>query len=87
MGYDLDSLIEEMDFSRNFLNDCGNNVILTNFEIDVLKKYHSDYLNCSCLNDIIFLVEDILNEDSTLEDLETISKSISERDYYLNTNK
>ena len=87
MGYDLDSLIEEMDFSRNFLNDCGNNVILTNFEIDVLKKYHIDYLNCSCLKDIIFLVEDILNEDSTLEDLETISKSISERDYYLNTNK
>ena len=87
MGYDLDSLIEEMDLSRNFLIDCGNKVILTNFEIDVWKRYHIYYLNCSCLKDIIFLVEDILNEDSTLEDLETISKSISERDYYLNTNK
>lgn len=87
MEFDIDKIISEIDFSKNSMNDCGHGIYLTNFEIDVLKKYHIDYLTCTGLKDIIFLIEDILNEDSSLDDLESISKSISERDYYLNTNK
>lgn len=87
MDFDIDKVIEEMDFSRNSINDCGNGIYLTNFEIDILNKYHVNYSNCTSMKDIIFLVEEILNEDSSLDDLENISKSISERDYYLNTNK
>ena len=87
MEFDIDKLIGEMDFSKNSINDCGNGIYLTNFEIDTMKKYHINYLNCISMKDIIFLIEEILNEDSSLDDLENISKSISERDYYLNTNK
>lgn len=87
MNFDIEKLVNEIDFSKNWLNDCGNGIYLTNFEVDILKKYHIDYLSCVSLKEIIFLIEEILNEDSSLEDLENISKSISERDYYLNSNK
>ncbi len=87
MDFDIEKIIEEIDFTKNSLCDCGNNIYLTNFEIEILNKYKINYQNCTSLKDIIFLIEDILNEDSTLDDLELISKSIAERDYYLNTNK
>ena len=87
MDYDIDKLVGEMDFSKNMLNHIGNNIYLSNYEKDFLNKYNINYKNCTDLKSILFFIEEILNEDSTLDDLETISKSISERDYYLNTNK
>ena len=87
MDYDIGNLLGAIDFHKNKMNDLGNNIFLTNFEIEVLEKYDIDYRNSSNLKSIIFEIEEILNEDSSLEDLEIISKSISERDYYLNTNK
>lgn len=87
MDYDIGNLLGAIDFHKNKMNDLGNNIFLTNFEIEVLEKYNIDYKNSSNLKSIIFEIEEILNEDSSLDDLETISKSIAERDYYLNTNK
>lgn len=87
MEFDLEQVINELDFNKNSLNYCGNNIYLTNYEIEILNKYKISYNNCSSLKDIIFLIEEVLNEDNSLDDLESISKSISERDYYLNTNK
>lgn len=87
MEFDIDKIINEIDFTKNSFKECSNGLFLTNYEISVLEKYKINYLNCASLKDIIFLVEDILTEDNTLDDLENISKSISERDYYLNTNK
>lgn len=87
MDFNIEQIIEEMDFSKNSLNDCGNSIFLTNYEITVLEKYNISYKNCTCLKEIIFMIEEILLLDNTLDDLDNISKSISERDYYLNTNK
>lgn len=87
MDFNIEQIIEEMDFSKNSLNDCGNAIFLTNYEITVLEKYNIDYKNCTGLKEIIFMIEEILLLDNTLDDLDNISKSISERDYYLNTNK
>ena len=53
----------------------------------MLNKYKIDYTKFNSLKEVLFIVEDILNEDSSLEDLECISKSIAERDYYMNSNK
>ena len=60
--------------------------MLTNKEIEVLKKYNIEYEKCINLKELIFYIEDILQEED-LSDLEEIEKSISERDYYENTNK
>ncbi len=85
--YNLDEIINNLDFKSNSLNDCGKGLLLTNFEIDTLKKYNINYDNATSLKEILFLVEEVLNEDNSLEDLENISNSIAERDYYMNTNK
>ena len=85
MEYDIDSLIDDLDFKSNSINDI-NGLLLTNKEIEILEKYNIEYKSCSSLKDIIYIIEDILSEEE-IEELDLISQSISERDYYLNTNK
>ena len=86
--FDIDNLIQNMDFNSGKYQEVKRGIFLTNREIEVLKRYHIPYENCHNLKEIIFLVEDIIDSmDIIDEDLDSISKSISERDYYENTNK
>ncbi len=86
--YNIDELVNTIDFNKGKFNDIGNGILLTNKEIEVLDRYNIPYKNCTSLKDIIFEIENIINElDIMDEDLEEISMSISERDYYQNTNK
>ena len=86
MEYDLDKIINEMDFVGNSLNNI-NGLLLTNKEIEILDRYSIDYKKCISLKEVIYLIEDTLDLEEDSEDLELISQSISERDYYQNTNK
>ena len=86
MEYDIDSIINEMDFKSNSINDI-NGLLLTNKEIEVLDRYGINYRKCISLKEVIYLIEDIINEEEDSTELELISQSISERDYYQNTNK
>ena len=88
MEYDIEKLVGEMDFSQNELQQVHKNVLLTNHEIEALRRYHIDYLKCNSLKEIIYEIENIIADmDIVEEDIESISQSISERDYYQNTNK
>lgn len=88
MDYDIDNLVSNLDFESNKLNNVGSNLMLTNKEIAILDRYKINYLKCNSLKEIIFEIEDILNEmDIVDDDLDLVSQSISERDYYQNTNK
>ena len=76
-------LVNTIDFNKGKFNDIGNGILLTNKEIEVLDRYNIPYKNCTSLKDIIFEIESIINElDIMDEDIEEISMSISERDYY-----
>jgi len=85
--YNIDKIVSEIDFSANeFRNVNGFN--LTNREIEVLDRYKINYKKCNCLKEILFEVEEILNDMEIVdEELDYISATISERDYYQNTNK
>ena len=86
--YDIDGLISNIDFNSNKFVDVGNGLMLTNREIDVLKQYNIDYCRCKSLKEIIFEIESIIDDmDIVDEELDYISGTISERDYYQNTNK
>ena len=88
MEYDIDKLVTEMDFKSNELKTISKNVMLTNKEIDVLNRYNINYSTCTTLKEILFAIEDVLSDMDIAEDeLEDISQSIAERDYYQNTNK
>lgn len=87
--FDIESLVSGLDFSTNHLVDCGNGLMLTNGEIDVLKRFGIDFKKCSSLKQIICEIEEVFNttDSDDLEDLDYIASTIAERDYYQNTNK
>ena len=86
--YDIDDLVKNIDFNSGKYQEVGKGIFLTNKEIEVLKKYHIPYDTCHNLKEIIFSIEEILEDmDIVDEELELVSSSISERDYYQNTNK
>lgn len=85
--FDIDSLVGQMDFESNKFNNI-NGLMLTNREVEVLDRYNINYKNCTTLKEIIFQIEDLIQDmDIVEEDLDYISGTISERDYYQNTNK
>ena len=84
--YDIGRLLGEMDFVKNSFQTTPNNLMLTNYEIEILNRYGIDYQNCQTLKQVLSEVEEvILNMEITDEELEKISASIAERDYYENT--
>ncbi len=86
--YDIDSLIGEMDFVSGQFQDVGNGIQLTNREIEVLDQYKIPYRSCHNLKEILFQIEELIEDmDIVDEELDWIASSISERDYYQNTNK
>ncbi|MBP5678665.1 MAG: hypothetical protein J6X28_02405 [Bacilli bacterium] len=88
MDYDIEELVGEMDFTSNQIQSVGKNLLLTNHEIEVLNRYKINYLKCTSLKEVLFEIEELLGEEEIVdEDLELISESISERDYYQNTNQ
>ena len=86
--YDIDSLLSNIDFNANQMNYISKNVMLTNKEIEILNRYKIPYKKCNSLKEVLFEIENILNDmDIVDEELDYVSSSISERDYYQNTNK
>ena len=86
--YDISSLVGEMDFVSNQLVKVGKDMYLTNREIEVLKQYQIPYQNCNNLKEVLFEIEEVIQDmDIVDEELDLISSSIAERDYYQNTNK
>ena len=87
--YNIQKLLGIIDFEKNKFQTPKQNLFLTNYEIAVLKKYHIDYDNCKTAKEILQRVESIISdlEDLEQEELDQVSMSIAERDYYQNTNK
>ena len=79
----IDDYINEVSKSLK-LNDF-NGLILSNKEIEVLDRYNIDYKSCSSMKDLLFLIDEELDIEENSE-LEEISISISDRDYYMNNN-
>ena len=84
--YNLNDLLNNIDFESNRLVKINNKLYLTNYQIEILNKYNIDYKSLGNLSSIIYVAEEILEEDE-YEDLDEIIRELSERNYYENTNK
>lgn len=85
--FDIEKITNDIDFEGNMLKRYGN-LLLQNNEIKVLERYHINYKNCHNMSELIYLIEEYLNNSyDDNDDLEEVSISISERNYYINTNK
>lgn len=86
----FNEIINSLDFELDELKQVKKNIYLNNREMQILKMYDIDFQNCVDMNDLLFKIDDVLNDlydNSDIEDLEWVSSSISERNYYMNTNK
>ena len=84
--YNLNDLLNNIDFESNRLVKINNKLYLTNYQIEILNKYNIDYKSLGNLSSIIYVAEEILEEDN-YEDLDEIIRELAERNYYENTNK
>lgn len=84
--YNLNELLNEVDFNKNKYIKINNNLMLTNFQINVLKRFNIDIENMSSISQIIFEADEILEEEPD-EELEQVIYELAERNYYENTNK
>lgn len=85
----IEELVESTHPRENIMKHCGNDIYLSDIQIDILKQYGFSYQNYSSIKSLIFDIEEYLNENygKELEDLENVASSLSEFDYYHNTNK
>lgn len=68
------------------LNRINDKLYLTNKEIEVLERYDINYH--TSIEELMFNLDEILNDSNgEFEDLEEVSNSISEFNYYHNVNK
>ncbi len=61
--------------------------MLTKKEINILNKYNIDYQKCKSLKEVLYEIEKVIDFLGDIEQLDSISETIAERDYYQNTNK
>ena len=63
-----------------------NGLLLSDEQINILKKHDIDYLKYSNMSSLIYEIEEILNIEY-YEDLDNLSIELAEFNYYQNTNK
>ncbi|MBQ1551793.1 MAG: hypothetical protein IIZ67_06795 [Bacilli bacterium] len=80
----ISKVASNLDLSNNLQNING--FLLTTKECQVLDQFGIDYKNCTSLKEVLFEVEEVLEEQYD-DQLEDVSISISDRDYYQNSNK
>ncbi len=76
----IDKIIQET-LNKNKLVKVNEKIYLTTYQIEILKKYQIPYESCNTINEIVYYMEELL-EDEEYEDLENVSLSLSEMDYY-----
>lgn len=82
-----DEIVKEIE--KNILKNRDNGLLLSDEHIEILERYGFDYKKYSSINELIYDLEEYLNEegDSDSSDLDWVSQDLAERNYYANTNK
>ena len=80
---ELDVVSSEDKFLKKY-----NNIYITDYQVNILKKYGIDIKVYNNINELIYAIEKILNNSiDDLTDLDYVSETLSEYNYYNNTNK
>lgn len=82
----IESLLNDINIDQYKTQKVNNYITLTNYQIEVLKRFDIDPSLYTKLKDIIYVAEEIY-EETLDEDLNIVLDELSERNYYENTNK
>ncbi len=80
---DIDDLVSEKYMHKIIKND----IFLSDYQMEVLLKYGIDPNKAASMSEILYLIDEILEDDPDADDLENIGAEIQEFNYYHNTNK
>lgn len=85
---ELSDLVKE-DLHKNLHKLYGNDIYLSDNDLEILKRYEFDINKYSNIKSLILDLSEYLEEayDNDLSDLEQVLDSLAEFDYYHNTNK
>ena len=83
----IKSITNSIDIENTKLNKIKNNIYLSNEYIDILQRNGINYLKYNNMSELIFEIEDLLNNGYDSEELEDLSIKLQEINYYNNTNK
>ena len=84
--YNIKELLNSIDFNKNKLTKVNDKLMLTNYQIEVLKRFDIIPENYTSLSNIICDAEEVY-EETLDEELDNILSELQERNYYENTNK
>ena len=71
---------------NSWLKKRENGLILSDYQVSILKLNGINYSKYGSLKEILFEINDILDEEEN-EELENVAKEIAENDYYNEVNK
>ena len=83
---EIDLLVSYV-ISNQMLKKTKNGLLLTQEEIDLLKKYDINIEDYGSMDELLMDIDDILSVDSDLEELEYLLTQLEERKYYEQVNK
>ena len=90
---DIDTLLDNLGISLNIDNELKtrkNGLLLTDEQIEILKRHNINYEEYNNIQSLIFKIEEYINDVQgymDITDLDEVSKELSEQNYYNNTNK
>ncbi len=82
--FDIESLVNDIDFEKNSIEYINGEVVLTKREIELLVSLDINYQGYTSMSSLISAIEEASDDDPEIEE---ILKDMSDRNYYLNTNK
>lgn len=77
--------------SYDMLKKVNDNILISDGDISTLKKYNIIVNKYSTIQELLFKIDQILNDeelsDEEYDELDYIANNLQERNYYKNTNK
>lgn len=75
----------------DMLKNINNKFLINDSDMEVLKKYGIDVTKSSGINELLYKISEVLNNDDLndeeYDELDYIANTLQERNYYKNTNK
>lgn len=82
--YNIEDLVKDINFEENSIAYIKNDIVLTQKEINILKELDINYESYTSMSSLIIALDEYVDDDPELEE---ILKDMSDRNYYMNTNK
>lgn len=91
MEKDLENMIQSI-YENNSLNNTKKGLVVKSSYKEILNKYGINIDEYETYTDIIFMINNFINNcedllDDEYEELDTIANELQEKQYYENTNK